>query len=115
MLSPSFKQVVSLSLESSAILRVINKGTWHTRQLSIFQILLASVLLQTRVDSCFTTVSRIPQSSSPDYRESCQVTAREARANTEQRSRRSYIPHGLIGSDGVLAWRHSPVIELGNN
>lgn len=81
------------------------EATWHAHQLSIFQILLTSVLLQTRVDGWFKIVRRIPQSSSTDYRESCQLMVREARGNTKQksRSRSSYILHCVIGSDGSLA------------
>lgn len=110
------KQVVPLSLESSASLLVTNKGTWHTRQLSIFQVLLTSVPLQARVDSWFRAVRQVPQSLSADYRESCQATGR-ARGSSKRQSRsgRSCILHGIIGSDGVLAWWHRTVIELGNN
>lgn len=110
---PSLKQVVPLSLESSANLLVINKGSWHARQLSI---LLTSVPLQARVDSWFRAVRQVPQSSSADYRESGQATGRARESSKQQsRSERSYILHGVIGSDGVLAWWHRTVIELDNN
>lgn len=109
----SLKQVVPLSLESSANLLVINKGSWHAHQLSILP---TSVLLQARVDSWFRAVRQVPQSSSADYRESGQATGRARGSSKRQsRSERSYILHGVIGSDGVLAWWHRTVIELENN
>lgn len=112
----SLKQVVPLSPESSANLLVINKGSWRARQLSIFQVLLTSVPLQARVDSWFRAVRQVPPSSSADYRESGQATVRARRSSKRKsRSGRSCILHGVMGSDGVLAWWHKTVTELGNN